>query len=130
MLFAYRATEQSWTGESPFFLLYGRDPRLPIPEMLSPKKTQLLMDLKEYGIELHAKMSQAWDLARQSVGRSQKRQKSVYDKQARDPPTPRLGKEREFSWTSHPSRLGRRENSPGLSMVLTNSWRCRPIPPR
>ena len=82
-LHIYRATEQSSTGKSLFFLLYGRDPRLPIPEMLSPKKTQLLM---EYGVELHAKMSQAWDLARQSVGQVQKQQKSVHDKQAQDPP--------------------------------------------
>ena len=29
VLFAYRSTMQHSTGESPFFLLYGRDPQLP-----------------------------------------------------------------------------------------------------
>ena len=35
VLFAYRASLQESTGESPFFLMHGRDPRLP---------TELLMD--------------------------------------------------------------------------------------
>ena len=39
VLFTYRASQQASTGESPFFLLYGRDPRLPVPDMLSPRKT-------------------------------------------------------------------------------------------
>ena len=29
VLFAYRASEQQFTHESPFYLLYGHDPRLP-----------------------------------------------------------------------------------------------------
>ena len=36
VLFAYRASLQESTGESPSFLMHGRDPRLP---------TELLMDL-------------------------------------------------------------------------------------
>ena len=34
------------------------------------------MDLREYGIELHNRMSAAWDHARQNVTRAQKRQKT------------------------------------------------------
>ena len=36
VLFAYRATFDASTAESPFFLLYGRDPRLPTELLLSP----------------------------------------------------------------------------------------------
>ena len=36
MLFAYRASPQTSTGESPFYLLYGRDPRLPTEAALCP----------------------------------------------------------------------------------------------
>ena len=36
VLFAYRACQQASTQESPFFLLYGRDPKLPTPAVLSP----------------------------------------------------------------------------------------------
>ena len=36
VLFAYRASQQQSTQESPFYLLYGRDPRLPIDSLLCP----------------------------------------------------------------------------------------------
>ena len=85
VLFSYRASLQESTQESPFFLLYGRDPRLPTESVLSPSKSRQLTDLKEYGTELAVKMSQAWELARQSVGKAQKRQKAFYDKRAREP---------------------------------------------
>ena len=32
VLFAYRASQQASTRESPFYLLYGRDPRLPVSQ--------------------------------------------------------------------------------------------------
>ena len=44
-----------------------------------------MTDLKEFGAEMATKMSQAWELARQSVGKAQKRQKAFYDKKAREP---------------------------------------------
>ena len=43
--------------DEPFYLLYGRDPRFPVPSVLSPAKTHTTVDLREYGIELHDKMS-------------------------------------------------------------------------
>ena len=85
VLFAYRASEQASTGESPFYLTYGRDPRLPVPDVLVPKETRVTRDLKEYGAALHQKMSDAWELARHSIGRAQKRQKHSYDQRARPP---------------------------------------------
>ena len=56
VLFAYRASEQQSTCESPFFLLYGRDPRLPTEAALCPSKTKPTVDLREYGAELVSKM--------------------------------------------------------------------------
>lgn len=61
-LFIYWATQQASTRESPFYLLYGRDTRLPVPAILSPEPTRITTDLQEYGIELHARMSPAWEL--------------------------------------------------------------------
>ncbi len=49
VLFSYRASQQPLTRESPFFVLYGRDPRLPDEDVLSPMKTRTLVDLKDYG---------------------------------------------------------------------------------
>ena len=36
VMFAYQASQQQSTQESPFFLLYVRDPRLPVDSILSP----------------------------------------------------------------------------------------------
>ena len=80
VLFAYRACYQESTRESPFFLVYGRDPKLPTPAVLNPQKTRATVDL---GIELHSPMSAAWELARRNVARAQKRQKAVYDRRSR-----------------------------------------------
>ena len=85
VLFAYRASQQQSTQESPFFLLYGRDPRLPNEDILSPSKIKSIVNLKEYGSDLAVKMSQACDLARSSIGKAQKRQKSYYDRDKKLP---------------------------------------------
>ncbi len=85
VLFAYRATQQQSTQESPFFLVYGRDPRLPVEDLLSTKTARNLVNLKDYGSDLATKMSRAWDLARQCVGKAQKKQKSGYDRMERRP---------------------------------------------
>ena len=70
VLFAYRASEQQSTQESPFFLLYGRDPRLPTEAALSPsKKTRQQMYLHEYGIYIADKLAEAWDLAQKNIKR-------------------------------------------------------------
>ena len=83
VLFAYRACCQESTQESPFFLVYGRDPKLPTPAVLDPKRTRATTDLREYGIELHSRMSAAWELARRNISRAQKRQKTAYDRRSR-----------------------------------------------
>ena len=83
ILFAYRASQQQSTMESPFYLVYGRDPRLPIESVLSPPKARNIIGLQEYGSEIVSKMSDPWELARQCIGRAQKRQKTFYDQRSR-----------------------------------------------
>ena len=83
VLFAYRASQQQSTLESPFFLLYGRDPRLPTDPVMSPEKTRKLVDLKEYGVKLAGNMTEAWELARQCIRKAQKKQKDYYDQKGR-----------------------------------------------
>ena len=113
VLFAYRASQQSSMQESPFYLLYGMDPRLPVPAALSPETTRVTTNLKEYGLEFHMKMAQAWELARASVGRAQRRQKVAYDQKSREPsfregervflykPAENTGEERKFARPFH-----------------------------
>ena len=113
VLFAYRATQQESTQESPFFLLYGRDPRLPVEEVLSPLQTKTLVDLREYGADLAHKMSGAWESARENVKKAQRRQKNCYDRGKRPPnfavgervflfkPAEKTGKRRKFARPFH-----------------------------
>ena len=85
VLLAYRASKQASTGESPFFKVYGRDPRLPLPATMTPKKTRTTADLKEYRLSLHQKMAEAWELARHSISLAQQRQKNAHDLRAKTP---------------------------------------------
>lgn len=86
VLSAYRASEQQSTQESPFFLLNGRDPRLPTEAALSPsKKTRQQMDSHEYGIYIADKVAEAWDLAQKNIEKAQRQQKKTYDRHARTP---------------------------------------------
>ena len=48
MLFAYRASVQESTRESPFYLLYGRDPRFPTDSILNHVVCSYVVDVDEY----------------------------------------------------------------------------------
>lgn len=67
LLFAYRSSVQESTKESPFYLLYGRDPRLPTETVLSGQSTSYPADLDDYRSELTTKLSSAWATAKQNI---------------------------------------------------------------
>ena len=83
LLFAYRVKPQDSTGESPFYLLYGRDARLPTETAVSRPLTPYQENLDDYRASLVAGLSEAWAAAKQSIGKSQKRQKRQYDKRTK-----------------------------------------------
>ena len=56
-----------------FFLLYGRDPRLPVDSVLSPFPACKLVNLKEYGIKLANKLSATWGIAITCIKMAQRR---------------------------------------------------------
>ena len=84
VLFAYRASTQESTKESPFYLLYGRDPQLPTSEMLEPQIDRITYNLDDYKTEMVKHMSEAWKLAQENVKHAQKSQKKHYDKGVRE----------------------------------------------
>ena len=74
LLFAYRSVQVS-TQESPFFLLYGRDPRLPTETALSGAISPYLVDISDYQTELVQRMSTAWSVAKKKqIENAQQRQ--------------------------------------------------------
>ena len=80
VLFAYRATAQESTGESPFRLLYGRDPKLPTEDALSFPVDRMQVDLSSYKSEVSSNLTEAWKLAQEKIKKAQARQKNQHDK--------------------------------------------------
>ena len=99
--------------ENLFFLLYGRDPRLPSVPALSPRKTRQQVNLLEYGVYVADKLSEAWDLAKRNIKKAQKQQKKTYDQHARPPnftvgeraflfkPAEQMGEKRKLAGAYH-----------------------------
>ena len=85
VLFAYRCSEQGSTLESPFFMLYGRDPVLPTEEVLSNTPDRCYIEYDDYRSQLVQNLSAAWDQARKNVAKAQQQQKKQHDKKARMP---------------------------------------------
>ena len=81
-LFAYRVSVHPTTGETPFYMLYGREPRLPFdvtltpPENLSPSEAT-----RRERIVTNLKRAQA--VARENTQKAQQAMKSQYDKNAK-----------------------------------------------
>ena len=131
MLFAYRVRPHSSTGESPFYLLYGRDPHLPTETAFSTPRTVYQVDVEDYRLELTHGLTTAWKLARQKIGKAQVRQKECYDRQAKEPrykvggrvmvfmPHDKTGKKRKMALPYHgPFRIVE---------VLPNGLSVRPV---
>ena len=83
-LLAYRTAPQASTGQSPFFLLYGRDARIPtalnffVPAINCPTVET------EYARELFKELKRARQVARKSIQSAQGIQKRQYDKRAHE----------------------------------------------
>ena len=82
-MFAYRVSVQESTQDSPFYMLYGRDPRTPTETALSQPRTPYQVDLSDYKMEMVANLSDAWALAHAHIGRAQEKQKLQYDKKSK-----------------------------------------------
>ena len=85
VLFAYRSSLQQSTGESPFYLLYGRNPRLPTDEVLKTPVDRRNIDLRDYKEEMTHRFSTAWQLAQAEISKAQGWQKKLHDKGAKQP---------------------------------------------
>ena len=82
LLFAYQTMPHSSTGEMPFFLLYGRDAKLPsVLDFYSPcPKTPVIYSEYIYGKTLFQELKQIRDIARKNIQQAQISQKKQYDK--------------------------------------------------
>ena len=83
-LFAYRTSPQATTGDSPFYLLYGREPRLPIDvNMLPPNVEKLSTSIEEHRARIVTQLEEAQRLAKQNIELTQQQMsKAQYDLKA------------------------------------------------
>ena len=85
VLWAYRNTPHSSTGERPSFLLFGVDCRSPTEAAFLPVPECVPMDIPDYREELLLSLSSARELALQNIEKAQRRYKHQYDKRASQP---------------------------------------------
>ena len=85
VLFAYRNSVQNSTGESPFYLLYGWDPRLLSDVALSIKTDRRVVDIRDYKEDMVEHVSTAWQLALMQIEKTQLHQKEFHYKRANQP---------------------------------------------
>ena len=84
LMFTYQAKSHESRGESPFFLIYGRDPRLPTESALSTPVTCYQENLDDYREGLVAGLSETWRIAKQNTAKAQCKQNKQYDRRARE----------------------------------------------
>ena len=75
---AYTTCTHPTTGETPFFLMYGRQAHLPVDLMYGTKSTGTTVS--EYAKELGGKLSMAFEQTRKRTGCMQQRQRELYNK--------------------------------------------------
>ena len=85
LLFAYRSSIQESTRESPFSLLYGRDPHLPTETVLTHLVSPYIVDVEDYRCDLVTRMSHAWAIAKEKINSAQQTQKFQFDKTTKVP---------------------------------------------
>ena len=83
ILWAYRNTPHSSTGEKPSFLLFGLDCRTPTEAAYLPVTEISPTDVSDYREELMTSLTSARDLAAKAIRKAQARYKYQYDRTAR-----------------------------------------------
>lgn len=75
--------KQETTGQSPFFLMFGREARLLIDLLFRTEEQNQPENLNAYIKSLKSKLEQSYNLAKKSIQFSQEKQKKNYDIKAR-----------------------------------------------
>ena len=80
VLFAYHVSPNATTGESPFYLLYGREPRLPVDAALLLPSSNLSPSVAEHQARIVQSLEEAQKIICSNTQLTQQRMKLQYDK--------------------------------------------------
>ena len=83
LTFAYNCTKCEVTGFSPFYLLYGRNPRLPVDILFELTDNTGKMSHQEYMKRWKEQMKEAYEIAREGVKKAAGQSKKNYDKKVK-----------------------------------------------
>ena len=84
MVIAYNATRSQVTGYSPYFLMFGRRPRLPVDLLFSTvNNREWTHTIDEYVKTLYERLRECLKLAQESATKEANRQKWLYDRKVR-----------------------------------------------
>ena len=111
VLFAYRVSPSEVTGESPFYMLYGREPLLPMDTALLPPREMSPL-VAEHIARVVEHVERVRRIAAENTQRAQQKMKELHDLQAVPPPFS-LG---DKVWIYTP------KNRKGLSKKLAHNY--------
>ena len=80
VLFAYRTSLHETTGFTPFHLVFGRTPNLPVDVMLGRIEGEVIQGYPLYVQGLHSKLKSAFEQTRKKITTSHEHRKELYDK--------------------------------------------------
>ena len=83
-LFAFRTLPSESTGETPFYLLYGREARLPMDVSLLPPGDPT-SSIAKHRHRIVKNIEIAQNMARDNNARAQQKMKEYYDRKAKEP---------------------------------------------
>ncbi|CAI5657771.1 unnamed protein product [Oreochromis niloticus] len=86
VLFCYNSTPHQGTGESPFFLMFGRDPRLPIDFLLGRVQDPVPGEVQDWVAEHQARLMVAFEGARARLSLAADHRKERHDQRVHPVP--------------------------------------------
>ncbi|XP_062597658.1 uncharacterized protein LOC134259072 [Saccostrea cucullata] len=81
---AYNSTRQDSTGFSPFYLMFGREPKLPADVIFGLPDSSEGNTMDQYIENLKTNLKESYRVAEQFIKKSQQKQKHQYDLKARN----------------------------------------------